>query len=213
MPKTVNTQQLIRQLERLNQRLSEIVARDFTILSNEKLNWKEQKDKWSIAECLMHLNYVADYYFPSTLKTIKAAKAKKSKPSPTFTRGSLGHYYVSKMRLGLDNQVKAKMEAPPKYNPQAITSSQLDGAAVIKDFLARQDQIQAMLLDAQTINIQRSRVYALFFGLLSVRLGDILKILVYHTERHIVQAQRILYHDYFPGNAPLDQLFSNDDQE
>ncbi|BDS11691.1 DinB family protein [Aureispira anguillae] len=208
MPKTVDTQHLIRQLERLNQRLSEIVARDFPNLTNEQLNWREKEGKWSIAECLTHLNYVADYYFPATLKTIASAQARKTKPLPTFTRGWLGHYYVSKFRLRPDNQVKNKLESPLKYNPQLISSSQLNGATVIKDFLERQQLIDKMLSDSKTINIQKARVYALFFGFVNIRLGDMLKMLIYHTERHIVQAQRILYHDYFPGNFPLDALFS-----
>lgn len=208
MPKTVDTQQLIRQLTRLNNRLSEIVTRDFIILTGEQLNWKEQKEKWSIAECLMHLNYVADYYFPSALKSIASAKTKKSKPISTFTRGWLGHWYVSSVRLGMDNQVKIKIESTQKHNPSLVSSSELDGAVVIKEFLDRQKKIQTMLLDSKGINIQRTRVYALFFGFFSIRLGDILKLLVYHTERHIVQAQRILYHDHFPGNTPLDELLS-----
>ncbi|WMX12223.1 MULTISPECIES: DinB family protein [unclassified Aureispira] len=212
MPKTVQTITLLRELERLNQRLSEIVARDFANLSSEQLNWREHEEKWSIAECLLHLNYVADYYFPATLKAIKNSKSKKSKPQAKFTRGWLGHYYASKFRLNLDNQMKSKIESPSKYNPRSISSSQLEGKAIVQEFLANQDTLYSMLQDARLINLQKTRVYAAFLGLVSIQLGDMLKILVYHTERHIVQAQRILYHDYFPGNLPLKDLLSQRDE-
>jgi len=208
MPKTVPTKKLLHELNRLNQRLSEIIARDCSTLSVDQLNWREQKDKWSIAECLIHLNYVADFYFPSTLKAIKNAKARKSKPQVTFTRGWLGHHYSSKFRLNLDNQIKTKMESPAKYNPRSTSFSALDGKIIVATFLEKQETLQEMIQDASTINIQKTRVYALFFGLLSIQLGDILKMLIYHTERHIVQAQRILYHDYFPGNLPFKDLLS-----
>lgn len=206
MPKTVPTKELLFELTRLNQRLSEIIGRDFPNLSAEQLNWREEADKWSIAECLMHLNYVADYYFPSTLKAIK--KAKKSKAQEQFTRGWLGHRYVSKLRLNLDNKIKNKIESPSKYDPRSSSSSTLDGKKVIAEFLEKQEILQLMLEDSKTINIQKARVYAILWGLVSIQLGDMLKILIYHTERHTVQAQRILYHDYFPGNLPLKDLLT-----
>ncbi|CAA6798759.1 MAG: DinB family protein [uncultured Aureispira sp.] len=208
MPKTVPTKELLFELNRLNQRLSEIVARDFPNLSSEQLNWREHADKWSIAECFMHLNYVADYYFPATLKAIKTAKAKKSSPQENFTRGWLGHRYASQVRLNLDNQIKNKIESPSKYDPRSASSSVLDGKKIISDFLENQQTLHLMLQDALLINIQKTRVYAIFWGLVSVQLGDMIKIFVYHTERHTVQVQRILYHDQFPGNLPLKDLLS-----
>jgi hypothetical protein len=208
MPKTVQTKALLAELNRLNQRLSEIVARDFTNLNSDQLNWREQEDKWSIAECVMHLNYVADYYFPSTLKAIKTAKSKKSKAQETFTRGWLGHRYASKFRLTLDNQIKGKIESPSKYDPRSTSSSTLDGKKIIEEFLEKQQTIHLMLQDSTVINIQKIRIYAALWGLVSIQLGDMLKILIYHTERHTVQAQRILYHDHFPGNLPLKDLLS-----
>jgi hypothetical protein len=208
MPKTVPTKELLFELNRLNQRLSEIVARDFSNLSSDQLNWREHADKWSIAECLMHLNYVADYYFPATLKAITTAKIKNSKPQDQFTRGWLGHRYASKFRLNLDNQIKSKIESPSKYDPRRTSPSTLDGKKIIADFLERQQTLQVVLEDALAINLQKTRVYAALWGLVSIQLGDMLKILIYHTERHTVQAQRILYHDYFPGNLPLKDLLS-----
>ena len=208
MSKTVPTKELLFELNRLNQRLSEIVARDFPNLSSNQLNWREHADKWSIAECLMHLNYVADYYFPAILKAVENAKIRKSKPQEQFTRGWLGHRYANAFRLNLDNQIKSKIKSPSKYNPRSTSSSRLDGKKVIANFLERQQTLQVILQDATAINIQKTRVYAAFWGFVSIQLGDMLKILTYHTERHTVQAQRILYHDYFPGNLPLKDLLS-----
>ncbi|MFT5647075.1 MAG: hypothetical protein ACI976_001764, partial [Aureispira sp.] len=203
MPKTVPTKELLFQLNRLNQRLSEIVARDFPNLSSDQLNWREHADKWSIAECLMHLNHVADYYLPATVKAIKNAKIKESSPKEQFTRGWLGHCYASKFRLNLDNQMKSNIESPSKYDPRSTSSSTVDGKKIIANFLERQQTLQLVLQDSRGVNIQKTRVYTSFGGLVSIQLGDMLKILIYHTERHTVQAQRILYHDDFPGNLPL----------
>lgn len=212
MPKTVATQALLQDLERLNNRLSEIALRDFTPLTVQQLNWREAPHKWSILECIAHLNYVADFYFPPTLKALEHAKSKGSTPQKNFTRGWLGHYYVSKMRLQQDNLPKKNIEAPQKYVPVLDINEQLDKKEVFDQFVANQKTLARIIAESKTINIEKTRVYAAFFNLVSVRLGDMLKILVYHDERHVVQAQRVLYHDQFLGNMPLDTLLSAQSQ-
>lgn len=208
MPKTVSTKELLTELNRLNRRLSEIAARDFPGLSSDQLNWREQADKWSIAECLLHLSYAVDYYFPTTLKAIESAKARKSKAKTSFTRGWLGHYYANQFRLTVDNQTKSMLDSPSKYDPRKSSSSTLDGKTIVANFLEKQQTLHLMLQDAALINLQKTRVSIGFGGFMNIQLGDMLKLLVYHNERHIVQAQRILYHDSFPGNLPIKDLLS-----
>lgn len=208
MPKTVATQALLQDLARLNKRLSEITLRDFTTLSTEQLHWREATHEWSIIECIAHLNYVADFYLPSTLKAIEHAKRKGFRPQENFTRGYLGHRLVSKVRLRSDNLPKKNIESSKKYNPSTTVNERLNAQKVFKDFATHQ-QTKAKILDISSqINLEKTRVYVLFFNLVSINLGDMLKMLIYHDERHIVQAQRILYHDHFEGNMPLEVLLS-----
>jgi len=206
MSKIVAATQLIKQLEKLTARITEIVARDLPSLSDEQLNWKESDEKWSIAECLLHLNYVAESHFPATLKAIANKKSKKSSAITNFRRSWLGHRIVGGVRLGTNNQVNKPVEASQKYNPQNQSSSKIDGQEVLKQFFKHQNSLLQMLQDSKTLNIQKIRVPVAFGGLVRIQLGDVLKILVYHTERHVVQAQRILYHDHFPGNTSLDSM-------
>jgi hypothetical protein len=208
MPKTVATQALLQDLTRLNKRLSEITLRDFTTLSTEQLHWRESTHKWSIIECIAHLNYVADFYLPPTLKSVTYSQGKAWPPQETFTRGYWGHRLVSKVRLRPDNWPKKKIESSKKYTPTVTINEQLNAQKVFKDFAAHQ-QTKAQILDIATqINLEKTRIYVLFFNLVSINLGDMLKMLIYHDERHVVQAQRILYHDDFHGNTPLDVLLS-----
>ncbi|MFK7799573.1 MAG: DinB family protein [Aureispira sp.] len=208
MPKTVATQALLQDLKRLNQRLSEITLHDFTILDIEQLHWREATHKWSIIECVAHLNYVADFYLPPTLKAVEHAQRKASRPQENFTRGYWGHRLVSKVRLRSNNFPKKNIESSKKYTPTTSVNQQLDAQKIFEDFATHQ-QTKARILDiAPQINIEKTRVYALFFNLVSINLGDMLKMLIYHDERHVVQAQRILYHDHFQGNTSLDVLLS-----
>lgn len=206
MSNRITTTVLLKQLEKLTQRLSEIVTRDFPSLSEEQFNWREHEEKWSIAECILHLNYYADFHFPATQRAIKKAK---SKPTTAFKSGWLGQYYIDTVQLEPNNFPKKVGISSIKLTPPALSESQINGQKELKRFLEYQRALLQMLQDAQNINIQSTKVGVAFFGLVRIRLGDMLQMLVYHTERHIVQAQRLLYHDYFPGNYPLDNLFND----
>ena len=208
MAKTVATKALLKQLEKLTKRLSEIVARDFPILSEEQLNWKERPERWSIAECFLHLNYVAAAYFPATLKAIAHAKSKHSTAIPNFQRGWLGRRIIGGVRIKLDNQIAKAVETSSKYDPSQQNASSINSQEMLKQFLAFQDSLLQMIQDSKSINLQKTRIPVAFLGLLRISLGDMLQILVYHTERHVVQAQRILYHDNFPGSSSFESLVS-----
>ncbi|MDC0230950.1 DinB family protein [Aureispira] len=201
MDKSIATVTLINELERLILRLSEIVGRDFPQLTDDQLNWKQSNEQWSIAECIMHLNYVADFYFPSIHKVIEKVKTNKSKPTSTFIPGWLGNRVAKGVRLSRDNRLKKQSESPQKFNPKYQLFSQVSRQEIINNFLQNQDTILQILANSKSINIQATYVPVAIYGLIRIQLGDMLKVIVYHTERHVVQAQRLLYHDNFPVNS------------
>lgn len=208
MATPIVTGALLQELERLSTRLSEIIERDFEPLSRDQLNWRPAPQKWSILECLLHLNYFAGHYFPPIQKALQAGR--NTRPATHFTSSWLGEHYLQKYRLPIDNQLKRRLEAPPQYAPpeSAPQHSDLSPKEVLHTFEQHQKQLLEFLRQAHLINLQRISVPAFWWGLVKLRLGDLLQILVYHNERHIVQAQRVLYHDHFPGNVPLDLLLT-----
>ena len=107
-----------------------------------------------------------------------------------------------------DNNIKKHSDSPNKFNPILQSHSHISGKELIKKFLQNQDSILEFLDKAKAINIQSTYVPTAFYGLLRIRLGDMLKIIVYHIERHIVQAQRLLYNDNFPANTPSGTFYS-----
>ena len=135
MPKAIPTAELIKELERLSLRLSEIVKRDFSNFSSNQINWKESKAKWSIAECLLHLNYVSKIHFPATLNAISSAKKQRLKPTTLFKHSWLGNRTLKGIRLTKDNKIKKQIESPWKYNPRQHSSSDLEGQKIVEEFL------------------------------------------------------------------------------
>ena len=206
MAKAIPTDTLINQLERLTIRLSEIVERDFPPLADEQLNWKELNEHWSIAECLLHLNLISDFYFPKILKVFEKTNTSNTKPSSTYLHGWLGNRISKGVRLSRNNRTKKLSESPVKFNPKIQDIAPINAQEVIKNFLKNQDDLLQFIIQSKTVNIQKICVPIGFLGLFRIQLGDMLKIIVYHTERHIVQAQRLLYNDNFPDIQLLETL-------
>lgn len=196
------------ELERLSLRLSEIVRRDFMPLDSQQLNWRPAAHKWSILECIQHLNYFAAYYFPALERCLK--RGAHTQPLSTFTSNWLGVYYLQKYRMPDSNQLHKTLETPRQYQPLEAATEQSSFApqTVLSAFEDHQQQLLDFLRQAQTVNLQQIKVPAFWLGWVKLRLGDLLQILIYHNERHIVQAQRVLYHDQFPGNVSLDALLT-----
>jgi hypothetical protein len=199
MRKAISTAKLIKELNRLSLRLSEIVNRDFSNFSGNQINWKESKEKWSIAECLLHLNYVSEIHLPSILKAVSVLKKQNSASTPSFKLSLLGNRTLKGIRLNNDNKIKRHIESPWKYNPKQNSSSKLDGQKIVEDFLNHQNTLIQMISDSKSINLEKLKIPVYLFGLICISTGDLLNILVYHNERHIVQAQRVHYHDDFPS--------------
>ena len=186
---------LLSELQRLTLRLSEIVKRDFSDLESSLMNWKPSDEKWSIAQCLLHLNCYADYYFPSTQKMIKKAQKRGLQATSHYKKGRYGRKCIADVRLQRDNQIRATLEATTQVAP---TASQIDGKKELEKFLFNQQKLCQMITAAKQLPLGLVRIPFDFWGLYRIRLGDLLQVFVYHTERHIVQAQRVHYHDNFP---------------
>ena len=196
MSHNVSVQQLLRQLEQLSIRLSEIVKRDFFPLQQHQLFWKEDLKNWSIAECLEHLNLVAARQHKKIATQLNKAKKIKSVQKTMHKQHWWTIRKLNKLKLTDQNNVLSFLDSPSKYHPTLDINS--PAHQVVQTFLEYQDNILQFIADAKVVQINSARISIAFWGLLNIDLGDFLSLLIYHNERHIVQAQRIHYHEQFP---------------
>lgn len=194
MASEIPTERLLLQLQKLTSRLSEIVARDFLPLSEEQLNWKEEAHEWSIGECLSHLNSISKTHLEEISKAISQSPYRS--PNTYFEQNWLGKRLVARVRLNQNNQIKKPRQSPSQYAPVFHATN------IVQTFLDNQKQILQFLKSAQQIDIQKTKIPIAFGGLIKIPLGDVLQMIVYHHERHLVQAQRVRYTDGFPEQLP-----------
>ena len=158
-------------------------AEKYNQLSLKELNNKVAPDKWSALECIEHLNRYGDFYLPEIKSRI--AKGKKSEAEATFKSGLLGNYFAESM---LPKEKLNKMSTFKSMNP---AGSQLDKGVLTK-FIAQQKEILNLLDSARTTNLTKTKTGITISNFIKLRLGDTFRVVIYHNQRHIVQANNAI---------------------
>ncbi|HEX8531445.1 MAG TPA: DinB family protein [Cytophagales bacterium] len=185
------TDQLLRGLRRDTEELIQIAEREFVPLTAETLLWKPAPDKWSVAQCLEHLNRYGLHYLPAMQTRIDGALTRGSRPTPTFRAGWLGDFFVRTVQPMHTGSPRAnrKYPAPKAYDPNRTGTTT---AEALPTFLRQQQTTLALLERAQRVNLQSIRVPISITPLIRLRLGDCLRFVIVHNQRHVQQARKVV---------------------
>jgi len=157
-------------------------ARRWQKLSLEQLNQQPHPGAWSALECLEHLNLYGDYYLPAMQQQMQKSRLS---PQQHFRSGLLGNYFANSM---LPKDKLNKMKTFQNMNP---AGSQLDAGA-LERFIEQQELLLQILEQARNTDLGRIRIPITISRWIRLKLGDTLRFVIYHNERHIQQALRAL---------------------
>lgn len=178
--KTVDSLNLLRQLEIRTEAAIRIAVETLQNLSPEWLLKPSATGGWSIAQCLEHLNNYGDFYLPQIEKALHKNAHKHS--TATFKSSWLGNYFTKMM---LPDSGK-KYKAFKSYNPPP----DLDAAAVVATFIHQQELLLACIETAASRNLNTIRIPISIAPFIRLRLGDVFQFILAHNERHMQQALR-----------------------
>ena len=151
-------------------------------LSTENLNSKISKQSWSILECIEHLNRYGDFYIPEIKEKISKSKYKETE---VFKSGMLGNYFAMSM---LPKEKLNKMKTFTSMNPINIVLER----EVLDKFIEQQIQIINLLNLAKTVDLNRVKTSISISKWIKLKLGDTLRVLIYHNWRHMVQVEKVI---------------------
>ncbi|MDF2931835.1 MAG: hypothetical protein K0R36_1166 [Chryseobacterium sp.] len=63
---------------------------------------------------------------------------------------------------------------------------------VLHEFITRQNQLMNLLNESKNVNLNKVKISISISKLIKLKLGDILRFVIYHNLRYIEQAKRIL---------------------
>ncbi len=178
-----NAQSLLNELANTTERCTATV-KQFRSLSTQQLNYKTTPASWSILECIEHLNLYGDFYLPEIEKQLLAQPHHAG--NTIFKSGIIGNYFAELMQVK-NGKIK-KMQSPKDKNP---IHSQLS-LTTLDRFVKQQERLLNLLKLAGTVDLARTKTAISLTKLIRLRLGDTFRFFVYHIERHVIQAQRVL---------------------
>jgi hypothetical protein len=174
--------------------LAELIDRTEIITSNtrsllrmnaEQLNYKPFLQKWSISEIYSHLILINKTYNYLILKKIG------SSPDVNILHcqsGWFGDWVYEKLMPRSDGSVY-KINTPKKFRVKSLMS---DAIEVLNEFIEQQHVMHDILNHVSSKDLNRINIPFYFSKLLTFRLGDTLRFIVAHNERHLMQASRIM---------------------
>lgn len=172
-------------------------ANALLILTENELQHRPQDGGWTALECFEHLNQYGRYYIPEMKIAISKYKGAESE---YFQPGWIGNYFAQVM-LPTANK---KMKAMKSYNPKG----KLLGKEVVEEFIKQQKELKEILDLCKHTNLTKIKCNISLTSFLKLRLGDTFRVVVYHNERHVLQAEKAVQKEFniVPENLNLSNL-------
>ena len=156
-----------------------------TGLSDAQFNWRPAQDRWSIAECLQHVNVSVAHSLGAFDRAIAEGRSKGRTASGPFHYGWFSRWMI------------ASMEPPPKRRMGTFPIFALPAGAtyrlpeVLPEFSAVRDRLAERVRQADGLDLKRQKAISPVNRLLRLPLGAYFAFVIAHDRRHLWQARQV----------------------
>jgi len=193
--KRIPVKELLDRLVGMTQSLTDEARREFGTLSGKQMNWKPKDKSWSISQCLAHLNAFYRYYIP--VFNGKISNTRFTTPTTHFMSSPLGYAVSVSIKLGKLKNVKRRLKSSKDHNP--VINKSLPTENALQEYLEHQRNFIDTIIAASRINLRKAKCPLSVRPVVKLNIGDSLIYMVYHNERHIEQAKRVMRIPGFPA--------------
>jgi hypothetical protein len=171
------TGSMSRQIDESRRRAHELVS----ALTAEQIARRPDPGKWSIAECLAHLNITAATVQKLMARGIEQAKQEKRFGEGPFSIGPKGRLLI----WIAEPPPKFRIRAPKNVRPPAASDDPLQ---VLPAFIKAQDEWERLMREQEGLNLVKIKVGQ---GAFRMRLAAVLPWMMAHQRRHLLQAENV----------------------
>lgn len=159
-------------------------------LDNDAFNWRVDDTRWSIAQCLDHLNKTSQVYLSKLPKTI--GEAQRSGP---FGPGETRRGIFARLFLYLtEPPPKARIKAPTAFVPE----ERFEKEDLVETYLTIHEELSDVMRSSDGLDLGKLKMPLPVIPQLQMRLGEIFAVLMAHERRHLWQAEQVAKGPGFP---------------
>ncbi len=163
-------------------------------ITDEEFNWSPGPGRWSVAQCLDHLNAVNRKFFEKLREAVSAGRRDGVLDEGPYSYGVVSRWFF---RIN-EPPPRRKFKAPKKFAPAQRKSA----AEVMPEFTAQHAELIELLKQASGLDLVRVRCALPGLPLLKLNLGMAFWSVTAHDRRHIYQAREICIAQGFPKSRP-----------
>lgn len=161
-------------------------------LSEAQVNWRPAPDRWSIGECISHLNVGIRAVLPALDRAIETARERGLAGAGTGRYGWFARWMVRSQ----EPPVKRRVKTFPVFQP---VTTRHDGAPLLAEFRAGRGELRERLARAEGIDWGRAKVVSPASRFIRLPFGAYVAFLLAHDRRHLWQARELRNHPGFPA--------------
>jgi hypothetical protein len=180
----MNTRELIAGLDANLRRAEALVAG----MSREQFNWHPGPGRWSVAQCLTHLNVVNGQDLVTIGEAIASARERGLLGAPPFRYGWLSRKFVASM----EPPVRSRMKAPKGYTPPP----EAEPHPTLAEYTRIAAELRRLILSAEGVDLARAKTTLpalprLLRSILRMPLGARFELILAHDRRHLWQGEQV----------------------
>lgn len=172
-------QAIVDDFDRASERLERLAAS----VPHERWPERPEAGRWSIAECVTHLNLTAQAFLPVVDEALEAGRGTEHAAPIRYRRDPLGWL----MWRTMAPPVRIRLKTGAAFVPEADAPVE----ATISDFERLQVQQIACVGRAQGLPLQKLRIRSPFDRRVRYNLYSALSLLPRHQHRHLWQAEQV----------------------
>jgi len=165
-------------------------------LSDEQCSQRPAPGRWSIAECIDHLNVTGEKVMRAIDPAIERAHREGRYAAGPFRYGRIGRWFV-RASSGDPHARRRRYRTVSTYEPRRVLAIE----RVLADFKTLQENLCERVEAASGLDLARIKIPSPAVRWVRLSLGLWLELLAGHQERHLAQAREVRA-ALFGGDAP-----------
>jgi hypothetical protein len=179
----VKDPEFINQMIERGEAAREKARKELEGLSETQLNWKPDKDSWSIGQCLDHLIVTDSKYIPAFQQIADRTYHMRSWEKWSPFSGLFGKMLVR----NVGEIPRRKMKAPRVIRP---TDSKV-GRDIMERFHAHLDKLLDLLSSCRDTDIDKIKITSPVSAFFTYSMRHAIQLIMQHEHRHLNQAVKV----------------------